>query len=62
MDEALALIVAPRLSTGHSCDEDELELAVSKGVYDAPDAQRLIAAFAAPGSLQDSSPDQTFNV
>ncbi|MBT2555553.1 DUF402 domain-containing protein [Arthrobacter sp. ISL-5] len=47
MDETLDLIVAADFSSWERRDEDELELAVSMGIYDPADAQRLIASCAA---------------
>lgn len=44
MDETLDLIVAADFSSWRRRDEDELELAVSMGIYDAAAAQGLIAA------------------
>jgi predicted RNA-binding protein associated with RNAse of E/G family len=41
MDETIDLVVAPDFSKWRRKDEDELELAVSMGVYDEADAQRL---------------------
>ena len=41
MDETLDLIVASDFSTWERKDEDELELAVAMGVYDATEAQRI---------------------
>lgn len=44
MDETLDFIVAADFSSWCRRDEDELELAVSMGIYDSADAQRLIVA------------------
>jgi hypothetical protein len=41
MDETIDLIVAPDFSHWIRKDEDELELAVSMGVYDEAHARRL---------------------
>jgi predicted RNA-binding protein associated with RNAse of E/G family len=42
MDETIDLLVAPDFSDWHRKDEDELELAVSMGVYEQEHAQRLL--------------------
>jgi hypothetical protein len=42
MDETIDLVVAPDFSSWQRRDEDELELAISMGVYDNADSMRLL--------------------